>query len=80
MSFSLLLLIFLCTSRNLSVLARQVRQADRIIFDDELPEDVNINRIAELPVRYSPFTYNLKYFPVTIKYLSYLMIDTNEDR
>lgn len=47
-------------------LPRQIRQSDdRIVFDDELPEDVNINQIAVQPVRYSPFTYNLKYFSVS---------------
>lgn len=44
--------------------ARQIRQADQILFDEHLPEDVNLNRIAELPVKYKPFTYNQKYFPV----------------
>lgn len=47
--------------------ARQIRFSDQIFFDNDLPDDVNLNRIAEKPVRYRPFMYHQKYFPVITK-------------
>lgn len=55
----LLLLTWICLNE-----ARQVRQTDQIIFDNELSNDINLNRIAEQPVKYRPFMYHQKYFTV----------------
>lgn len=60
-----LLLLLGCLSPARVAYARTLRQADQIVFDNDLPDDINIDQIAELPVRYRPFTYNLKYFPVS---------------
>lgn len=62
-SFFLLLLVIACSAR---IDARQIQTSDKIFFDNDLPEDVNLNRIAEKPVRYRPFMYHQKYFPVII--------------
>lgn len=60
-SFFFLLLVIACSAR---IDARQIQTSDKIFFDNDLPEDVNLNRIAEKPVRYRPFMYHQKYFPV----------------
>lgn len=62
-SFFLLLLVITCSA---CIDARQIQTSDKIFFDNDLPEDVNLNRIAEKPVRYRPFMYHQKYFPVII--------------
>ena len=53
------------STSSLARFVRQVNDNDQIVFDDDLPEDMDeetLNRIAMQPVRYQPFTYNKKYF------------------